>query len=459
MTRVVVVGAGITGLAAAHRLLSDHDAAEIVVLEGADRIGGAVGSVTVDRLQVEAGPDSFLTRKPWALRLCRDLGLEDDLLPAAAASTQRWTERGLVPLSPGPLGIPTSLAELWGAAELPVAARLRASLDLVLPRRRAEGDESIGSLVRRRLGARAAAELVEPLLGGVLGGDVDRVSASATFPEVVRWERERGSLIRGAHAAAAASRSPGFGRGVASPASFVSLRGGLRRLTEGLAAALGAGVVRTGTAVEAIRRGDGGGFVVRADGADVEAEAVIVTTSAASSAAVLRDLAPEAARVLGTLRAASSAVAVLVYGEGTDAILPASTGFVANRGLLPISAATLVSRKWPDPAFGTRAVVRAFVPEGELLAADDDELISAAAAALVRVYALPAHPSTASVVRWPGAMPQYDVGHLDRVAAIEGALPPGIAVIGAALRGVGLADRVREGTGAADRLAAILARA
>src|SRR4029077_3767636 len=114
MTRVVVIGAGVTGLAAAHRLRIHHRA-DVTVLEGADRIGGAVGSVTVGDLRVEAGPDSFLARKPWALELCRDLGLADDLVPAAAAATQRWTERGLVPFPPGPFGIPTSLGELWGA--------------------------------------------------------------------------------------------------------------------------------------------------------------------------------------------------------------------------------------------------------------------------------------------------------------------------------------------------------
>ena len=243
-------------------------------------------------------------------------------------------------------------------------------------------------------------------------------------------------MIRGARAASASRRAPADGGARAAAPTFLSLRGGLHRLPDALRAVLGGGAVRTGAPVEAIGRDDGG-YVVRAGGSDIDADAVIVTTPATAGAALLRDVAPRAAATLASLRSTSSAVVVLVYSEGTDAALPASSGFVADPGLLPISAATLVSKKWPDPAYGTRAVVRAFVPDGALLAAGDDELVTAATAALARAYPLPAAASATAVVRWPDATPQYDVGHLDRVAAIDAALPPGIAVAGAALRGWG----------------------
>ncbi|HTG46593.1 MAG TPA: protoporphyrinogen oxidase [Actinomycetota bacterium] len=457
--RVVVVGAGITGLAAAHRLLAASEPPEVVVLESAARPGGRVASVTVGGLELEAGPDSFLARKLEAIELCRELGLGNALVPAAVAAARLWTADGLVPFPPGPLGIPTSLGELWGRPRLGVPAKLRASLDLVLPRRRGDADESLASLLHRRLGRRASAELVEPLLGGVLGGDVDRLSAAATFPELVEWERGRGSLIRGACGAAAARRPASVGGegGSGTSGTFLSVRGGLRRLIDALVDVLGERV-RTGTAATGLER-DGAGFALQAGDAELEADGVIVTTPAAAAAALVADAEPNVARGLAQLRSTSSAVVPLVYPDGTDAALPDSSGFVAMPGLLPISAATLVSRKWPEPAFGDRAVIRAFVPEGPLLDRSDDEVIAAAAGALARVYGLPREPAAATVVRWSDAMPQYEVGHLDRVEAIRATLPPGLAVAGAALGGVGIPDCIRQGGEAADRVAAILARA
>ncbi len=462
--RIVVVGAGVTGLAAAHRLRSASPERDVLVLEREERPGGKVGAVTVGGLELEAGPDSFLARKPWAVDLCGDLGLGDDLVPAAVGSTQLWTEHGLVPFPPGPLGIPTSVGELWRADALPSSAKLRASLDLVLPRRRGTADESLRSLLRRRLGRRAAAELVEPLLGGVLAADPGQVSAAATFPELVAWEHERRSLIRGAHAMAAGRRPVAVGDSAAeagggAPATFLTVRGGLRRMIDALVTALGPDVLRTGTPVGDIRGGEASRFVLRADGSDIDADAVIVTTPAAMSAGLLTAIAPEAAAGLRTLGSTSTAVAVLVYPDGTDARLPASSGFVATPGSLPITAATLVSRKWPDPAFGSRAVVRAFVADGALLRADDEELIGTVGAALADVYPLPAMPFASAVVRWPEAMPRYDVGHLERVASIEAALPPGVVVAGSAFHGVGVPDCIRQGTEAAERVTAILARA
>jgi protoporphyrinogen/coproporphyrinogen III oxidase len=461
--RVVVIGAGPTGLAAAHRLLCAEDPPEVVVLEASARPGGRIRSVTVDRLELEAGPDSFLARKPWAVDLCKELGLEDELLPATAGNTQLWTERGLVPFPPGPLGVPPSLSALWRGAVPSAPGKLRAAADLVLPRRRSSPDGSVGALLRRRLGRRATEELVEPLLGGVLAGDIERLSVRATFPELGEWEREHGSLIRGARAASGARRpadvgGSGTGVGGGAPPVFVTIRGGLGRMIEALVAAIGPSRVRLSAPATGIRA-EGSGFAVSEPGGDVAADAVIVTAPAYASAELLSDVAHEAGRRLDGIAYTSGAVAVLVYPDGTDVRLPASSGFLARRGLLPIAAATIVSKKWPDTAFGSRAVVRAFVGEGETLALSDEELVVAVARALATVYGLPTSPRAASVIRWPRSMPQYEVGHLDRVDAIEAALPRGIVVAGNAFRGLGLPDAVRQGAEAAGRVAAILARA
>jgi oxygen-dependent protoporphyrinogen oxidase len=460
--RVVVVGGGITGLTAAYRL---HRAGvDAVVLEQDEQPGGKVRSAEVGGVRLEAGPDSLLARKPWAVDLARELGA-DELVPAASAATHIWTRAGLLRFPSGPFGISTEPRELWRWKGMSYLGKLRAGGDLVLPRRRADGDESLGSLLRRRIGNEATDTLVAPLLGGLFAGDVDRLSVAATFPELGAWEREHRSLMLGARAMGASRRpaevsAPEHADGGRPdpPAMFVRLRGGLSTLTERLAEALGPDGLRTGATVRTVER-ETEGYTVRTDDAELEAAGVIVTAPTFVATELLAGVAPEAARLLAAISYVSTAVALLVYPEGTDRALPLSSGFVAPRGALPMNAATIVSKKWPDPAFGDRAVVRCFIGgtgTEDVLATEDGELVGAAAEALAEIWPLPAAPEASELVRWPRAMPQYEVGHLERVAAIEAALPPGLFVAGQAYRGAGLPDCVRQGTEAAERARARL---
>lgn len=465
---VVVVGGGITGLTAAYRLAKGDGAAEVVVLETDPTPGGKVRSAEVADLTLEAGPDSLLARKPWAVDLCRELGLGEDLVPAAAAATYIWTERGLLRFPSGPFGISTSPMELWRWKGMSYAGKVRAAGDLVLPRGKVDGDESLGSLLRRRIGNEATEALVAPLLGGLFAGDVDRLSVAATFPELATWEREHRSLMRGARAMSAARRPAAVGgagaggsAGAAKPSKpppmFVRLRGGLRRLTDGLATALG-DRVRAGVAVTGLRA-EGDGYVLATPQGDLEADAVILTSPAFVTADLVEPLAPAAAPLLRGIEYVSTAVALLVYPEGTDPALPDSSGFVAPRGRLPMNAATVLSKKWPDQAFGSRAVLRCFIGgtgTQEHLDGTDDEIVGNVARALAGLFPLPPAPDAATLVRWPRAMPQYAVGHLERVATIEATMPPGLVVAGQAYRGAGLPDCVRQGTEAAERVRARL---
>jgi oxygen-dependent protoporphyrinogen oxidase len=460
---VVVIGGGISGLAAAFRLVCDEPALGVVLLESDAETGGKIRSATVGDVQLEAGPDSLLARKPWAVDLCRELGLGEDLVPAAAASTQIWSGTQLLPFPSGPFGISTDPLELFRWKGMSYPAKLRAAGDLVLPRRRADGDESIGGLLRRRLGDGATDALVAPLLGGLLGGDVDRLSVQATFPELATWEREHGSLMRGARAMSAARRPAAVsgggntqGQGGAPP-MFLRLRGGLERLTRALTEHLGPDRIRTGVGVRGVRR-EGERFVVEHEQGAEQADAVIVTTPSFVTAELLAQVAPEATAGLRDISYASTAVALLVYPDGTDAMLPATSGFIAPRGRLPMTAATVISKKWPDDALGGRAVLRCFIGAAgaeDELAREDEDLLHGVAGALTRIYGLPAEPEAARVVRWPRAMPQYEVGHLERVRAIEVALPPGVVVAGQAFRGVGIPDCVRQGAEAAARVRAM----
>jgi oxygen-dependent protoporphyrinogen oxidase len=448
--RVVVIGGGITGLTAAFGLLSADPSLDVVVLEADATVGGKLRSVTVGGVRVEAGADSLLARKPWAVDLCRELALGDDLVGAAVADARLWDGQRLLPFPDGVLGIPTDLVTFLRWPGMPLVDRARALGDLALLRRTDAVDESVGDLLRRRLGSGATDALVAPLLGGVAGGDLDRMSVRATFPELASWEQRRGSLIRGARDAARR-------RSVTGGPAFVTLRGGLERLPRALTDAIGPQRVRTGVRVREVVRTTAG-YGVRHDAGEEPADAVIASVPPAALADVLRPSAPAVRDPLAGLTAASAAVVILVYGEGTAAMLPRTSGFIARGGSLPIHAATIVSAKWSDPSFGTRAVVRCFVGDDAELRRDDDEIARDAGAALARVYGLPPGPDATRVVRWPHAMPRYDVGHLDRVAAIERALPDTIVVAGQGFRGFGIADCVRQANDAATAVVERLTR-
>jgi oxygen-dependent protoporphyrinogen oxidase len=451
---VVVVGAGIAGLVAAYRLRSRDDAPDVLVLESDSRAGGKIASANVGGLELEAGPDSLLARKPWAVDLVRELGMGDDLVPSSTAKTHIWSERGLIPFPSGPFGISTDPFELWRWPGMSRRGKVRAAADLVAKPRPADGDESLGALLRRRMGDEATDALVAPLLGGLFAGDIDRLSVRATFPELAAWERDHGSLIRGARAASAAAR-PAAG-GARAP-MFVRLRGGLRRISDTLVERIGGERVRTSTAATAVRRA-GAGFVVSTADGDVDADRVVLTAPAFATAELVAEVAPDARAALRQIPYVSTAVVLLVYGDGTNERLPDSSGFVVPRGRLAMTACTLVSKKWPDPSFGTRAVARCFVGAAgieDVVDAPDEDIVEGVSRQLAALLPLPERPEEAAVVRWPAAMPQYEVGHLDLVERIERSLPPGVVVAGQAYRGAGIPDSVRQGAAAAEAVSAV----
>lgn len=452
--RVVVVGGGVAGLATAYRLVAaPGPTPEVTVLEANRRPGGKARSAEVGGLLLEAGPDSFVARKPWATELSRDLGLGDELEAPGAGRAYVWADRGLVPLPATALGIPASIGELARWPGLSRAGRRRALADLVRKPRRDDADESIGGLVRRRLGNEVAETLVGPILGGLFAGDPDRLCVRAAFPELQMWEQKQGSLIRGARAALRAAPSGGPGP------MFLRPRGGMERLTDALVAAIGPGRIIGESRATGVRR-EGHGFLVEAGEAEHAADCVVLATPAFESAEPLAPLAPAAAEALRVIPYASTAVVLLVYPDGTGAALPEASGFVVPRGKASMTACTWVSRKWPSDEFGARAVLRCFVggvgAEG-VLDATDEQIVEAVCRHLAAVLDLPPMAEASRVVRWERAMPQYEVGHLERVAAIEEALPRGIFVVGAAYRGVGIADCVRGAGEVATRVRAHLA--
>ena len=441
--RVVVIGGGISGLTTAYRLAAAG--VDVTVREASDRAGGKLGTTQVGDVRLETGADSFVARKPWAVDLCRELGLAGELVSPGAKGAYLWTDRGLVAFpKDAPFGIPGDIGDVMRWPGVSGAGRRRAAQDLLRGKRKDGAEETLGGLLRRRLGDEATDMAVAPLLAGLYAGDVDRLSASATFPELVAWEATQGSLIRGSQAAMRSAR-----RGTPTP-MFVKPKGGVERLTDTLAASLGDRVV-TGAPVGSL--------------AELEADGPVAAT-------VLAVPAFEAARLVGShvdaadgLRSipyASTGVVFLIFGEGTQASLPEGTGFVVPHGKAPMTACTWISSKWPDPAFGSRAVMRCYVGgvgEEDVLDASDDELVDACVRHLAAVLDLPERPESSSVVRWMRAMPQYEVGHVDRVAAIRRSLPAGIFVVGSAYDGVGIPDCVRGAGETAEQVLAHLDRA
>jgi len=431
--RVAVVGGGIAGLATAFRL--QRAGAEPVVVERAPTHGGVIAPpVTVGDLALEPGPDSLAARKPWGAGLCRELGLH--LVSPGAAGAFLWTDVGLVPYLRGAaFGIPGDVGDVLRWPGLSRRGRVRALADLVKRKRRGGIEETLGELLRRRLGDEATDRAIAPLLAGLHAGDVDRLSAEATFPELLAWEASQGSLIRGAQAAMRSANR-------ADPGPlFLRPEHGMRALVDALAEALG-DRLRLGVEVTAVSEGR----VELAGGASEPVDAAVLACGARASATLLGASslfgAPPGLTEIG---AVSTGIVFLVYPSGTANALPDGTGFVVPRGAAPMTAATFVSRKWPDERFGDRAVVRCYVGgagEEDVLDAPDDEIVAACARHLGAVLDLPA-PAATHVHRWPDAMPQYERGHRRRVEEIRASLPAGIFVVGSAFDGVGVSDLAR----------------
>jgi oxygen-dependent protoporphyrinogen oxidase len=448
--RVAVVGAGVSGLTVAYRLLERDPSCEVIVLESGAEAGGKLRNVEVGELSLPAGADSILARKPWAVELCRELGIGGELVEPRASGAYLWTERGLVPYPTGTaFGIPSDLGDVFRWPGVSWSGRRRALADLWKRKRRAQRDESLGSMLRRRFGDEPTDLAIAPLLAGLYAGDVDELSVQATFPELQKWEAAQGSLLRGAQAAARRAS-----KAEAGP-MFLKPRGGMQRLTDELAVRVG-DRVRTRARVLGLTRDDRSGHI-RTETDTIEADAVVCTGAAPAVAAIL----PEgpAATELATIRFVSTGAVLSVYRRGSGAKLPAGSGFVVPRGAAPMTACTWLSSKWPDPAYGDRAVLRCFVGaagDEDVLDAPDEDLIDACARHLAALLPLPREPEHAAVVRWPRAMPQYAVGHLDKVRRIRDLLAAGIFVTGQSLDGVGIADCVRAAGEAAEAVATSL---
>ncbi|WP_322752724.1 protoporphyrinogen oxidase [Frankia sp. Cas3] len=459
--RVVVVGAGIAGLAAAHAL---RGRAEVTVVESGDRVGGKLRTTSFEGMPIEEGAESFLTRVPDAVRLARHVGMGHDIVHPATTAASLLISGRLRPLPPRTLlGVPTDAIGLIRSRVLSPVGLLRAAADLVLPRTILPDDPTVGGYVGARVGREIVERLVDPLLGGVYAGRADAMSLRATVPQLIPIMSEDRSLLLGAYRVRARTAP-------ADPAGtpvFASVRGGLGRFAAAVADTSGATIVLGATVRAVGRTPSGWRLTVMDTGApdtpaapgaggpgerEIDADAVILAVPVAVARALLARVAPHAAAPLAAVPYVSVGLITLLY-RGVR--LPPGSGYlVPPRAGGVVKAATFVSAKWPHLSAGTDlTVVRASVGRaGDVrdLERGDVELAGVVAAELAAATGLTVRPGASRVTRWPDALPQYLPGHLDRIAAARRALPTGLALAGAGYDGVGIPACVRSGEAAAE---------
>ncbi len=437
--RVAVVGGGVAGLTAAYEL--GRAGVDVVVLEGSDRIGGKLRLAEVDGTTTDVGAEALLARRPEATDLLADLGLGDSIVHPATTSAAIWTRGALRPMPRTVMGIPADVDALMasGIVERPPVSR---------PAPVPADDVSVGEFVRERVGDEVLERLVEPLLGGVYAGHADELSLAAAGAPI----RELGDDLL---AGAAAARPDELG---AEPVPvFAGVRGGVGRLPGALAEASGA-AIRTGAVAREVRR-SGAGWRITLTGGHEDVDGVVVATPAPASARLLADVAPEAAFELADLSYASMAIVTFVIDEVLE--LPGSGFLVPPVDGTAIKASTFSSGKWGWLAESGRTVLRASVGRAgdtALLHQDDATVADVALADLRSALGHLPEPAGRHVQRWGGALPQYAVGHLDRVEVIDHAIAavPGLEVCGAAYRGVGVPAVIVSAHAAVQRLLADL---
>lgn len=481
--RVVIVGGGITGLAAAYRLThaGSNGAApiEMTLLERGDRLGGVMHTDRRDGYVIERGADSFITNKPWAVDLCRELGLEERLVPTDARFRRTFVVRRgkLVEVPEGFLLL--APARLWPVLKSRVFSwrgKLRMGLDLVLPRRTAESEESLARFVTRRLGREALERLVQPLVANIYTANPGELSLRATMPQFVEMEQKHRSLIRAARHRARSQREEAGASG-ARFGLFMTVDTGLQTIAEEIVGRLPQGTVRTRCEAERVtssardtrnaqrspERSNSLPWQVHlADGNVLHADAVVLAVPAHRVAKLVEGLDAELAEGLGKIVYASTAIVLLGYRreqvahalDGFGLVVPA----VEGRSLLGCSFPSI---KFPRRAAEGQVIFRAFLGgalQPELLDRTDDELAEVAERELGELLGITGAPVLRIVQRHVQAMPQYHVGHVERVAAIEGRVAdwPGLALAGNAYHGVGIPDCIHSGQQAAERILATL---
>jgi oxygen-dependent protoporphyrinogen oxidase len=462
MTRVAIIGGGISGLAAAFGLeeLRRHASAavEYVLYESSPRLGGVLRTETIDGCIVEAGPDSFLTEKSWAADFCRTIGLGDQLIGSndGARKTYILVHGRLVEMPDGLMFmVPTKMLPTIFSPLFSWKTKFRMAKELRMPRNSGP-DESVASFVERHYGPEMVDRLADPLLSGIYGGDAASLSVRAVLPRFHSMEDSHGSLGR---AMLAARKQMSKNSDKPAPPIFTSLKHGMQCLVDAVVARLPATSLRTNTRVESLQFEDGGWTIHAGSQAD-RFDAVILAVPTHAAARLLSTSGPELSAELAGIPYSSSITVGLGYSRDVrqSLSLPPGFGFLVPRSEgKRLLAATFVHNKFPHRAPEDRVLLRCFLAGANAEAVwqdSDEQIVGTVRNELQQILGVRAEPIFARVYRWKSAMAQYTVGHLDRLERIEALRRrlPGLALAGNGYRGIGIPDCIRSGREAAEQV-------
>jgi oxygen-dependent protoporphyrinogen oxidase len=461
--RVIVIGGGITGLSAAHRLAelrSDRNLdLDIILLEKSDRAGGVISTVERDGFTIEEGPDSFITSKPWGINLANRLGLESELI-----ETNRDKRRTFVLLYGKLVPLPDGFIMLAPARIMPFLrtplfswrGKLRMLMDLVIPKN-PQGDESLASFVRRRLGREALERAAQPMISGVYTADPEKLSLRATMPQFIEMEERYGSIIKGMYKGYRKRKKGVMSDSGARYSLFVSFNKGMKTLVEALLKKIPEGSIKTGVTVEGIKEAYDGWEVATGEGI-VGAAGVIITTAAYITAGLLENAAGECAALLRKIEYASTAIVILAYRKEQIETELDSFGFVVPM----IERSSMIACSFSSEKFTGRApegytTLRAFVGGAvspDTYRMEDPRIIETVQKELSSLLGIRSNPVFTLIKRYPESMPQYHVGHRELVEGIQREIKKldGLEIAGNAFGGVGIPDCINSGERAAERL-------
>jgi len=459
MIRVAIIGGGISGLTAAFTL-EDHrraGAVEYTLYESSPNLGGVLRTEQIQRCIVEAGPDSFITEKPWAADLCRTLGIENQLIGSndAGRKTYILVSGRLIPMPDGLMFmVPTKILPTGLSPLFSWTTKLRMAQELFHPPRAAQADESVASLVERHYGKEMVDRLADPLLSGVYGGEAANLSVRAVLPRFAEMERTHGSLGRAMLAARKKTPRPA---NQPAPPLFTSLKNGMQQLVETLVPRLNPSSLLTNAPVQSIEP-EAGGWTISAGLKSDHFDAVILAVPTHAAAKILSLCSPELSAELAAIDYSSSITIGLGYDRQVRKSLPPGFGFLVPRSeQRRLLAATFVHNKFPHRAPDDRALLRCFFAGSNaenIWQLSDDAIIAVVRNELQQILSLRAEPLFARVYKWKSAMAQYCVGHLERLDRIERLRQqlPKLALAGNGYRGIGVPDCIRSGTNAAEQV-------
>jgi len=457
MKRIAIIGGGISGLAAAFEIEEQRKAGaelEYTLYESSSRLGGVLRTEKIDGCIVEAGPDSFVTEKPWAADLCRTLGIGDQLIGSNDTDRKTYilTRGRLVEMPDGLMFmVPTKILPTGLSPLFSWRTKLRMTRELFHPPRAVDHDESVADFVERHYGREMVDRLADPLLSGVYGGESATLSVRAVLPRFAEMERTHGSLGR---AMLAARKKMGKGPRKPAPPLFTSLTDGMQHLAESVTSRLTPDSLLTNATVQAIQP-EAGGWVVSAGMQSDQFDAVVIALPGLAAANVLRLTSGQLADELAAVQYSSSITVGIGYDREVRCSLPPGFGFLVPRSEgKRLLAATFVHNKFPHRAPEDRALLRCFfagMNAENVWPLSDDQIVGIVRNELQQIIGLRAEPLFARVYKWKSAMAQYSVGHLERLERIERLRQqlPGLTLAGNAYRGIGVPDCIRSGREAA----------